>query len=89
MSRTIAVADIGGTHARFALAEVANGHVVSLGEPVTPNLSFIRNGRIIQGLLVSFNMSPPTGPAKAMPSASGSSTPATRPNSCQAIWKLA
>ncbi|HET9354024.1 MAG TPA: glucokinase [Sphingomicrobium sp.] len=35
MSRTIAVADIGGTHARFALAEVANGHVVSLGEPVT------------------------------------------------------
>jgi glucokinase len=35
MSRTIAVADIGGTHARFALAEVANGRVVSLGEPVT------------------------------------------------------
>lgn len=35
MSRTIAVADIGGTHARFALAEVADGRVTSLGEPVT------------------------------------------------------
>ncbi|HXG81272.1 MAG TPA: glucokinase [Sphingomicrobium sp.] len=35
MSRTIAVADVGGTHARFALAEVAEGRVVSLGEPVT------------------------------------------------------
>ena len=35
MSRTIAVADIGGTHARFALAEVEKGRVVSLGEPVT------------------------------------------------------
>ena len=35
MSRTVAVADIGGTHARFALAEVGNGRVVSLGEPVT------------------------------------------------------
>ena len=35
MTRTIAVADIGGTHARFALAEVDAGHVVSLGEPVT------------------------------------------------------
>lgn len=35
MSKTIAVADIGGTHARFALAEVANGRVVSLSEPVT------------------------------------------------------
>jgi glucokinase len=35
VSRTIAVADIGGTHARFALAEVADGRVVSLGEPVT------------------------------------------------------
>lgn len=30
----IAVGDIGGTHARFALAEVAGGKVVSLGEPV-------------------------------------------------------
>lgn len=27
--------DIGGTHARFAIAEVENGRVVSLGEPVT------------------------------------------------------
>ena len=27
--------DIGGTHARFAVAEVDNGRVVSLGEPVT------------------------------------------------------
>ena len=27
--------DLGGTHARFALAEVAEGRVVSLGEPVT------------------------------------------------------
>lgn len=27
--------DIGGTHARFAIAEVADGRVVSLGEPVT------------------------------------------------------
>lgn len=35
MSRTIAVADIGGTHARFALADVAGGRVISLGEPVT------------------------------------------------------
>ena len=35
MSRTIAVADIGGTHARFALAEVGAGRVVSLGEPIT------------------------------------------------------
>jgi len=30
----IAVADIGGTNARFALAEVADGEVVSLGEPI-------------------------------------------------------
>lgn len=27
--------DIGGTHARFAIAEVDGGHVVTLGEPVT------------------------------------------------------
>jgi glucokinase len=33
--RTIAVADVGGTHARFALAEIADGRVLSLGEPVT------------------------------------------------------
>ncbi|MGN6848383.1 MAG: glucokinase [Sphingomicrobium sp.] len=35
MSRQIAVADVGGTHARFALAEIDGGRVVSLGEPVT------------------------------------------------------
>ena len=33
--RTIAVADVGGTHARFALAEVDGGRVLSLDEPVT------------------------------------------------------
>ena len=32
---TIAVADVGGTHARFALAEIEGKKVVSLGEPVT------------------------------------------------------
>jgi len=31
----VAVADVGGTHARFAVAEVEGGRVVSLGEPVT------------------------------------------------------
>ncbi|WP_174285836.1 glucokinase [Sphingomonas bacterium] len=31
----IVAADIGGTHARFAIAEVEAGRVVSLGEPVT------------------------------------------------------
>lgn len=31
----IVSADIGGTHARFAIAEVEGGRVVSLGEPVT------------------------------------------------------
>ena len=35
MSQTIAVADVGGTNARFALAEIDGGRVVSLGEPVT------------------------------------------------------
>ncbi len=35
MSQTIAVADIGGTHARFALAEVAAGDVLSMSDPVT------------------------------------------------------
>ncbi|WP_260483446.1 glucokinase [Sphingomicrobium flavum] len=35
MSRTIAVADVGGTHARFAIAEIEGGTVVSIGEPVT------------------------------------------------------
>ena len=34
MSRLVTV-DIGGTHARFALAEIADGKVVSLSEPVT------------------------------------------------------
>lgn len=34
MSRTIAVADIGGTHARFALAKIADGKVTDLGEAV-------------------------------------------------------
>jgi len=32
--RQIAVADVGGTHARFALAEIDEGRVVSLDEPV-------------------------------------------------------
>jgi glucokinase len=32
--RQIAVADVGGTHARFALAEIDGGRVMSLGEPV-------------------------------------------------------
>ncbi|HEX8447136.1 MAG TPA: glucokinase [Sphingomonas sp.] len=31
----IVAVDIGGTHARFAIAEVGDGHVLSLGEPVT------------------------------------------------------
>lgn len=35
MKQVIAVADIGGTHARFALAEVTRGGVASLGEAVT------------------------------------------------------
>ena len=35
MSRRVAVADVGGTHARFALAEINDGRVVSLSEPVT------------------------------------------------------
>lgn len=35
MNRTIAVADIGGTHARFALAEIAGQQVLALSEPVT------------------------------------------------------
>jgi glucokinase len=33
--RQVAVADVGGTHARFALAEIDGGRVASLGEPVT------------------------------------------------------
>ena len=35
MSETIAVADIGGTHARFALARIGGGRVELLGEPTT------------------------------------------------------
>ena len=31
----IVAADIGGTHARFAIAQVANGRVVELGKPIT------------------------------------------------------
>lgn len=31
----VVAVDIGGTHARFAIAEVADGRVVSLGDPVT------------------------------------------------------
>jgi glucokinase len=33
--RQVAVADVGGTHARFALASVEGGRVISLDEPVT------------------------------------------------------
>jgi glucokinase len=33
--RRVAVADVGGTHARFALAEIEGGRVMSLGEPET------------------------------------------------------
>ena len=33
--RQVAVADIGGTHARFALAEIEDGRVASLGDPIT------------------------------------------------------
>lgn len=33
--RQIVSADIGGTHARFALVQIADGRVVSLGDPVT------------------------------------------------------
>jgi glucokinase len=35
MTRQIAVADVGGTHARFALAKIDGRRVISLGEPVT------------------------------------------------------
>ena len=37
--RQIATADVGGTHARFAIATVDGGHVVELGEPVTVKTS--------------------------------------------------
>jgi glucokinase len=39
VTRQIAVADVGGTHARFALAGIEGGRVLSLGEPVTLNTS--------------------------------------------------
>jgi glucokinase len=35
MSQEVVAADIGGTHARFSIAEVADGKVLSLSEPVT------------------------------------------------------
>ena len=35
MSEAIVTVDIGGTHARFAIAEVAGGRVSSLGEATT------------------------------------------------------
>jgi glucokinase len=35
VTRQIAVADVGGTHARFALAEIDGGRVTSLGDPFT------------------------------------------------------
>lgn len=37
--RQIATADVGGTHARFAIASVDGGHVIDLGEPVTVKTS--------------------------------------------------
>jgi glucokinase len=33
--RQVAVADVGGTHARFDMAQIEGGSVVALGEPVT------------------------------------------------------
>jgi len=35
----VVAVDIGGTHARFAVAEVANGRVVSMSEPVTQKVA--------------------------------------------------
>ncbi len=37
--RHIATADVGGTHARFAIAGIDGGHVTELGEPVTVKTS--------------------------------------------------
>ena len=37
--RHIAAADVGGTHARFAIAAIEKGHVRELGEPVTVKTS--------------------------------------------------
>ena len=33
--RTIVVADVGGTHARFALATIGRGKFIELGKPLT------------------------------------------------------
>ena len=35
MSERIVTVDIGGTHARFAIAEIADGQVLSLGDATT------------------------------------------------------
>ncbi len=35
----VVAVDIGGTHARFAIAEVASGRVVSISEPVTQKVA--------------------------------------------------
>ncbi|MDG2532598.1 glucokinase [Sphingomonas sp. HITSZ_GF] len=35
----VVAVDIGGTHARFAVAEVANGRVVSISEPITQKVA--------------------------------------------------
>ena len=37
MSEAIVTVDIGGTHARFAIAEIADGRVISLGQEATLN----------------------------------------------------
>ena len=39
----IVCADIGGTNARLALAEVAEGKVAALGEPVVQHGPFVMN----------------------------------------------
>ncbi|MDE2435460.1 MAG: glucokinase, partial [Sphingomonadales bacterium] len=35
MSTDLVTVDIGGTHARFALATIADGGAIELGEPIT------------------------------------------------------
>ena len=35
----VVAVDIGGTHARFAIAEVEDGRVVHLGEPITQKVA--------------------------------------------------
>ncbi|MBA4355736.1 MAG: glucokinase, partial [Novosphingobium sp.] len=55
----VVAVDIGGTHARFAIAEVADGRVLSLGEAVTLKtaehgsfqLAWEEFGRIVGGVL--------------------------------------